>query len=112
MKFEAWGVLLLLGLFGLVGCLHPYQTRMPTVGYGDPRIERRAHERHDPFADSIAGPDMMSRPRGYTEPRTEPRRASEERVRQFAAPPSDQSALPYPSQVPALGSKYPNAIRP
>jgi len=64
----------------LSGCISPQYTRLPTLAYGDPRMERRAYEFHDPLPDSDSSPtgSMASvRPRGFDIQRTEQRRALE-----------------------------------
>jgi hypothetical protein len=57
------------------GCVGPTETRFLGLNARPPATERRAYELHDPFADKLVGPDTEVRPRGFSEPREEPRRA-------------------------------------
>lgn len=70
------GLILLLSLVApLSGCLNSRDTSYPQLQTGPPTFENRRYQVHDPFPDRSAGPDTMSRPRGYDRQRTEPRRA-------------------------------------
>lgn len=83
------------------------QTRLPTLYPRDPRLERRLYEFHDPFPDENLGPETSGRPRSFSVPRTEPRRALEFRMLQGLRPEAEPSGprLPrnqwsYPDSVP------------
>jgi hypothetical protein len=62
------------------GCMNAQNTRFPTWNTWFPSAENAAYERQDPFPDPDIGPSMDSTPRGYDRPRSEPRRAAEQRV--------------------------------
>ncbi len=44
-----------------------------------PAVEKRAFSLHDPLPEQDAGPDTFSRPRGFIDQRSEPRRTVEGR---------------------------------
>lgn len=87
------------------GCMS-YWTQMPTFQHGDPQLEKRGYERFDPFPDEDLGPDTMTRPRGFMEQRTMPRRAIEDRGQQFGQP----AAGPATPQPPPSSWNYPDAV--
>ena len=62
------------------GCMTPANTRFPTWTSWFPSAENAAYERQDPFPDPDIGPSLDSTPRGYERPRSEARRAAEQRV--------------------------------
>ena len=72
--------LLVLGSLLLPGCLVNQNTRMPQPRPRHPRAERRSFEFHDPFPSAELGPVGGPRPPGMTQPRTEARRAMEQRA--------------------------------
>ena len=72
--------LLVLGSRLLPGCLVNQNTRMPQPRPRHPRAERRSFEFHDPFPSAELGPVGGPRPPGMTQPRTEARRAMEQRA--------------------------------
>jgi hypothetical protein len=89
------------------GCFNPAFTRLPMFGAGQPQVEKRSYERHDPFPDTFAAPDMQVRPRAFSDQRTEPRRALEEQL--FQGMPGGG---PVPSASPDLrGSQYRDSVR-
>ncbi len=65
---------LCLGL--LTGCVSSQHTRLPSLAYNRPDVERRSYEYHDPSPDREAGPEI-ERPRGFERQRAEPRRINE-----------------------------------
>lgn len=76
-----------------------------------PYAENMAYQQTNPFPDPNIGPSMDSSPREYNRPRTEPRRAAEQRMFQglpvgpeFVPPGPPQSGLKRPRAVfkPAL----------
>jgi hypothetical protein len=69
-------------LFVSSGCMNPQFTRFPTWGTWFPSAENAAYDRQDPFPDPDIGPSLDSTPRGYERPRTEARRAAEQRMLQ------------------------------
>jgi hypothetical protein len=64
----------------LPGCLVNQNIRMPQPRPGHPRAERRSFEFHDPFPNAELGPVGGPRPPGMNRPRTEARRAMEQRA--------------------------------
>jgi hypothetical protein len=63
--------LIALGL-ALLGCAAPPNWCQP----GSEPVQQRRAERHDPYPELDAGPEIIGgRPRSYDRPRTEPRRA-------------------------------------
>ena len=69
--------LLLASILLLGGCITPWNTRLPTLHPQHPVQEGRSYQLHDPFPDEMAGPDTMTRPREFADPRAEPRRTLE-----------------------------------
>lgn len=101
-KVPRWRLVLCMILLG--GCASN-PSRWPFMRAGDPAIERRAYEYHDPLPDSLTGPQTYSRPRGFDIQRAEPRR-TRERAGNVAPPPS--AMPPYAPQT----SSYPNTVSP
>jgi len=64
----------------LSGCLIDQNTRMPSPRPRHPKAERHSFEFHDPFPSAELGPLGGPRPPGMTRPRTEARRAMEQRA--------------------------------
>lgn len=62
------------------GCVNPVNTRLPTLGTPPAPVEQQSYSIHDPFPDEELGPSTMSRPRGFDEPRAEPRKTLESRA--------------------------------
>ncbi len=62
------------------GCMNSQNTRFPSLYTWMPSAENEAFERQDPFPDPDIGPSMHSTPRGYERPRSESRRAAEQRM--------------------------------
>ena len=91
----------------MAGCFNAGSTRLPTFETGQPQVEKRSFERHDPFPDELSGPDMQVRPRGFSNQRTEPRRALEEQLFQGTTGNGQ-----FPPQSPDLrGSQYRDSVR-
>jgi len=85
------------------GCISARDTRLPTLGYRDPRAERQSFNYIDPLPDR-AGPGYQALPRGFDYPRAEPRRAQEqaaitEAITGGEVPPSNPSVSRYPRSV-------------
>lgn len=93
-----------LGLILLSGCA-TNPNKWPMMRAGDPAIERRGYEIHDPLPDRRAGPSTQAEPRGFEIQRTEPRRARE-RALNVAPPPG--ALPPYAPE----SSAYPNTVSP
>ena len=89
---------------GCCGCLNPFNTRFPTVGTAPPPVEARSYTLHDPFPDEDVGPDTMTRPRGFEEPRAEPRKTLEGRALLGLEPVPN-------STIPPSSFNYPNTVR-
>ena len=64
------------------GCMTAQNTRFPTWQAWFPSAENEAYERQDPFPDPDLGPSLDSTPRGYERPRSQARRAAEQRLLQ------------------------------
>ena len=62
------------------GCMSAQNTRFPSWYSWYPGAENEAYERQDPFPDPDIGPSLDSSPRGYDRPRSEARRAAEQRM--------------------------------
>lgn len=62
------------------GCISAMNTRLPAAWAGHPRSESLAYQQHDPFLSPDIGPVDSTRPRDYVRPRTEARRAAEQRL--------------------------------
>ena len=62
------------------GCMNAQNTRFPSLYTWYPAAENDAYERTDPFPDPDIGPSMDSTPRGYERPRSESRKAAEQRI--------------------------------
>lgn len=62
------------------GCMNAQNTRFPSLYTWYPAAENDAYERTDPFPDPDIGPSMDSTPRGYDRPRSESRKAAEQRM--------------------------------
>ena len=76
-----WTNCLLLSVCVLLpGCLVNQNTRMPQSRPRHPKAERRSFEFHDPFPNAELGPVGGPRPPGMNQPRTEARRAMEQRA--------------------------------
>ncbi|MFO1003746.1 MAG: hypothetical protein U0936_25730 [Planctomycetaceae bacterium] len=67
-------------IMGMSGCMTAQNTRLPSWYTWFPAAENEAYERTDPFPDPDIGPSLDSTPRGYDRPRSESRKAAEQRV--------------------------------
>jgi hypothetical protein len=74
LRIRLVGCAVLLALL-LAGCISPQNTRLPTLGYRDPRAERNS-EYLNPLPDST-GAMIYEQPRGFEYPRAQPRRAQD-----------------------------------
>jgi len=99
---------LIAGFGFLSGCINPMRTEMPQWEARSPSFERQSIERMDPFPDSAIGPETYTRPRGFMTQRSKPRRDLEGGML-YAPVPVPNGTTPQSS---ALGSKYPQAVRP
>ncbi len=89
------------------GCFNPSFTRLPTFASGQPQVEKRSYERHDPFPDGLSAPDMQVRPREFSHQRSEPRRALEEELFRGT---TGNGAFP-PGSPDLRGSQYRDSVR-
>jgi hypothetical protein len=64
----------------MCGCMNSQNTRFPSWYTWFPAAENEAYERTDPFPDPDIGPSLHSTPRGYDRPRSESRKAAEQRM--------------------------------
>jgi hypothetical protein len=91
----------------MTGCFNSGLTRLPGFESGQPQVEKRSYERHDPFPDELSAPDMQVRPREFSNQRSEPRRALEEKLFQGTT-----GNDPFQSGSPDLrGSQYRDSVR-
>ena len=67
-------------MFVICGCMNAQNTRFPSLYTWFPAAENEAFERTAPFPDPDIGPSMDSTPRGYDRPRSESRKAAEQRM--------------------------------
>lgn len=95
-----------LGATIFAGCFSPNHARLPIMQPAHPQSEAQAFQQQDPFPDPDIGPDIMSRPLDYIRPRTESRRAAEQRL--FQGTPSGPEYSP--PGYPRGGLNRPNAV--
>jgi hypothetical protein len=105
-RLNASGVLMLFLSGSFCGCMNAQNTRFPSWAAYFPRAENAAYEQQDPFPDPDIGPSLDSTPRGYDRPRSEQRRAAEQRV--FQGVPVGPEAVP--PGVPQGGINRPRAV--
>jgi hypothetical protein len=91
----------------MAGCFSDKFTRLPAFETGQPQVEKRSFERHDPFPDRLSAPDTQVRPRGFDNQRTEPRRALEEMLFQGT---TDNGEFPF-GRPDLRGSQYRDSVR-
>jgi len=99
---RAWMIAVLLPC----GCYSPAHTRLPTFWTGYPQSEGMAYQQQDPFPDPDIGPDTQSRPLGFVQPRTQERRATEQRL--FQGLPSTPESIP--RGYPRGGMRRPQSV--
>jgi hypothetical protein len=87
------------GCLAVCGCINPFNTRLPTLDTPPAPVEKRSYSIHDPFPDEVLGPDTMTRPRGFNEPRSETRQALESRALLGLDRPSPANSFDYPDAV-------------
>ncbi|MFN6105659.1 MAG: hypothetical protein ACK5EA_14610 [Planctomycetaceae bacterium] len=95
------GMAALMAALVLVGCVSSQHTRLPTLGYNRPDVERKSYEYFDPAPDRDAGP-AIERPRGFETQRSEPRR-----IREAAG---NQTASGVRSGLRPSAAKYPDSV--
>ena len=86
--------------------MSPMYSRYPVLQAGNPASERRGFQEHDPFPDPEIGPEIGGRPREFAIPRTEARRAAEQRLL-FGLPGMPENA---PAGNPRGGLRRPLAV--
>lgn len=88
------------GSVAACGCFTPFNTRLPTLNTPPAPVEKQSYSIHDPFPDEDLGPDTMSRPRGFNEPRAEPRKILESRaLLGLDAVPAPSTSFDYPDAI-------------
>lgn len=88
------------GCVAVSGCINPSNTRLPTLHSPPAPVEKQSYRIHDPFPDENLGPDTMTRPRGFSEPRAEPRKILESRaLLGLDRPPLPPNSFNYPDAV-------------
>jgi hypothetical protein len=60
----------------LAGCVSPRDTKLPQLGYRDPRVERESYNYLNPLPDQALG-TPFEQPRGFDLQRAMPRRSQE-----------------------------------
>jgi hypothetical protein len=95
------GVAALLSTLALMGCVSSQHTRLPTLSYNRPDVERKSYEYFDPAPDRNAGP-AIERPPGFEIQRSEPRR-----IREAAG---NQTASGIRSGLRPSAAKYPDSV--
>lgn len=101
-----WVGLLSGTLLSVMGCVGPEFARYPTAMTLFPHAENMAYQRQDPFPDPDIGPSTDSTPRGYDRPRSEPRKAAEQKLMQ-GLPVGPEAVPPGPPQS---GLQRPRAV--
>ncbi|MCA9051873.1 MAG: hypothetical protein KDA89_24210 [Planctomycetaceae bacterium] len=92
---RAVGLLVAAGIL-IPGCVSPMHTRFPVLQSFHPKAEGQAFQQQDPFMDPDIGPGDESRPRDFARPRTETRRAAEQRILQGLPSGPENSPSVYP----------------
>lgn len=111
MRGWQWGKQGLLGgiVCLLTGCVTPWNTQLPTLYSSHPYVETRRNEQFDPFARSDLGPDTLSRPREYNDPRSTVRQSQDAAIMRSPYVPG----VPNPSIAPRIGQptqRYPQVV--
>jgi hypothetical protein len=91
----------------LSGCLINQNTRMPQPRPRHPKVERHSYEFHDPFPNAELGPMGGPRPPGMAVPRTEARRAMEQRAAHGGTRPRSFWLPPLPGAAPKSSPSAP-----
>ena len=99
---RSMGFLLILAL---AGC-NTMVTRLPTCRAQPADTEIKSYAAHDPFPDEEAGPNTGTRPRGFTEPRTDSMKYYSWR-NQKAAYGFPKNMYSWSPAAPALVNQYP-----
>ena len=71
-----WTVLL--ATLASSGCITPWNTSLPKLGWDDPRTAKKRQERFDAYPMPDLGPETYTRQRDMAIPRDEPRRLSDD----------------------------------
>jgi hypothetical protein len=89
----------------LAGCVSSRDTRLPTLGYRDPRAERASYNYLNPLPDPTVG-TPFEQPRGFEFQRAQPRRSQDnyETTREITG---GGGAVSTPA-----ASRYPQSISP
>ncbi len=101
------GIRVLAGAALLAGCVNSQNTRLPRLGYNDPRVERQSYVYHNPLPERESARDI-ERPRGFEFQRTEPVRTQERaRITEGITGAGGTSEGLSPS-----ASRYPDSVNP
>jgi hypothetical protein len=90
MDRRGWVVVVALGL---CGCIGPRETQFLSCVPRPPHVEARSWDWHDPFPDENAGPDTVTRPRSFMEPRSDTRKSFDLRFLQAMHPSAGRTRL-------------------
>lgn len=101
-----------LAVLALSGCVGPEETRYLSCVPRPPEIETRAYDWHDPFPDETAGPDTITRPRAFLEPRTDTRKTFDLRFFSAMHPLAGSSAWAHRPRGPGYGNSSMGAVLP
>ncbi len=74
---KTFSPVLLLTAITLSGCITPWNTRLPQLGWEDPKTALKEEERFDPYPMPDLGPQTYTRQRDTVTPRAEPRRVND-----------------------------------
>jgi hypothetical protein len=87
------------------GCITPSNTRLPTLGFGDPKAERQSYLAHNPLPDTEE-PFAGGNPRGFEHQRSEPVRTRERYVNPISLTPEGT-----PAATPPAAWRYPQSVK-
>lgn len=90
----------------VTGCANPMLTRLPSFYSSNPQVEGYEFQRQDPFPDPDIAPDGGSRPPDFQRPRTESRKAAEQRLFQGM----QQLPQTIPRGAPLSGQRHPATV--
>ena len=88
----------------LAGCVGPRETQYLSCIPRPPQVEARSYDYHDPFPDENAGPETVTRPRSFVEPRTDTRKNYDLRFLQAAHPTAGRTQFAHGPVWPGYGS--------
>jgi hypothetical protein len=80
-------------VLGMAGCIGPRETQYLSCIPRRPDVEARSYDYHDPFPDENAGPETVTRPRSFVEPRSDTRKTFDLRFLQAMHPTAGRTQL-------------------